>query len=103
MDSERRKTNRGILLTEVQYEGAGIRAETRISDINLSGVFIDALSPLPVGAALKVSFTLPGGQRIATEGVVVHSQPSIGMGVEFTSLKPDDAKLIQDAIDAHHQ
>lgn len=101
MDDERRQSKRGTLFTEVQYEGAGIRAETRISDINLSGVFIDALSPLPVGATVKLIFTLPGGQRVATEGVVVHSQPSIGMGVTFTSLNEEDARLIQETIDAH--
>ena len=101
MDNERRHSKRGVLITEVSYEGAGIRAETRISDINLSGVFIDALSPLPEGAAVKLSFTLPGGQRIATDGVVVHSQPRIGMGVAFTDLKPEDAMLIQQALDAH--
>jgi hypothetical protein len=101
MDNDRRQSTRGTLYTEVQYEGAGIRAETRISDINLSGVFIDALSPLPVGAVLNLSFTLPGGQRVATDGVVVHSQPRIGMGVAFTSLKPEDAKLIQEALEAH--
>jgi uncharacterized protein (TIGR02266 family) len=101
MDNDRRQSTRGNLFTEVQYEGAGVRAETRISDINLSGVFIDALSPLPVGAAVRLSFTLPGGQRVAAEGLVVHSQPRIGMGVSFTSLKPEDAKLIQEALDAH--
>lgn len=101
MDNERRHSKRGELLTEVRYEGAGIRAETRISDISLSGVFIDALSPLPEGVALKLVFTLPGGQRVATEGIVVHSQPRIGMGVAFTNLSPEDAKRIQDAIDSH--
>jgi hypothetical protein len=101
MDIERRQSNRGQLLTEVEYEGAGVRAQTRISDINLSGVFIDALTPLPVGATIKLMFTLPGGHRVATEGVVVHSQARIGMGVAFTNLKPDDAQLIQAAIDAH--
>jgi len=40
------QARRGTLFTEVKYEGPGIRAETRISDISLSGVFIDALSPL---------------------------------------------------------
>ncbi len=101
MDNERRHSTRGDLFTEVQYEGVGIHAETRISDINLSGVFIDALSPLPVGAVLKLFFTLPGGQRVTTEGIVVHCQPGIGMGVEFTGLKPEDAILIQETIDAH--
>lgn len=100
MDSERRQSKRRDLFTEVEYEGGGIRAETRISDISLSGVFIDALSPLPVGATLKVTFTLPGGQRVVTEGVVVHSQPRIGMGVSFTSLKPEDTQHIQEALDA---
>jgi hypothetical protein len=101
MDSDRRQSMRGTLFTEVQYEGAGINAQTRISDLNLSGVFIDAMSPLPVGASLKLIFTLPGGERVATEGVVRHSQPGIGMGVEFTGLRPEDAKLIQQTIDAH--
>ena len=101
MDNERRRSTREVLFTEVSYEGAGIRAETRISDINLSGVFIDALSPLPEGAAVKLAFTLPGGQRIAIEGVVVQSQPRIGMGVAFTNLTPDEAKLIQEAVNAY--
>lgn len=101
MDDDRRQSTRGNLFTEVHYEGAGVRAETRISDINLSGVFIDALSPLPVGAAVRLSFTLPGGQRVSVEGVVVHSQPRIGMGVSFTGLKPEDAKLIQQVLDTH--
>jgi len=101
MESDRRQSKRAALLTEVQYEGAGIRAETRLSDISLSGVFIDALSPLPEGVALRMVFTLPGGQRVAADGVVVHSQPRIGMGVRFTNLTQEDAKLIQEAIDAH--
>jgi hypothetical protein len=54
-----------------------------------------------VGAPVKLSFVLPGGQRVATEGVVVHSQPLIGMGVAFISLKPEDATLIQAAIETH--
>jgi len=101
MENDRRQSKRGTLFTEVQYEGAGVRAETRISDISLSGVFIDALTPLPEGVTLSLVFTLPGGLRVATDGVVVQSQPRIGMGVAFTNLKPEDAKLIQEAIEAH--
>ncbi len=101
MNDERRQSTRGTLYTEVQYEGAGIHAETRISDINLSGVFVDAMSPVPVGAAVNLSFVLPGGQRVATEGVVIHSQPGIGMGVTFTSLSEENAKLIRETIDGN--
>ena len=101
MDRDRRQSNRGALRTEVEYEGGGIRAETRISDINLSGVFIDVLSPLPVGAELKLRFTLSGGHLVSTDGAVVHSQPGIGMGVAFTNLTREDARRIQASIDSN--
>jgi hypothetical protein len=86
-------------MTEVQYEGAGIRAETRISDISLSGVYIDTMSPLPVGARLRLRFVLTKGASISVEGAVVHSEPGIGMGIAFTSLEPEDAKLIEAELD----
>lgn len=83
-----------MLLLEVRYEGAGVRAETRISDISETGVFVDAITPLPVGAMLKLIFTLPSGNRIEVDGRVAHSQPRIGMGIEFVDLKPEDARSI---------
>lgn len=95
---EKRRTDRATLLLEVKYEGAGVRAQTRISDISETGVFVDAMSPLPVGANLKLTFTLPSGRIIEAEGRVAHSQPRIGMGIEFTSLKPADAKAISEIV-----
>lgn len=85
-------------MLEVKYEGAGVRAETRISDISNVGVFIDAMTPLPVGAVLDLTFTLPNGRFIEVEGRVAHSQPRIGMGVEFINLKPEDARIISEIL-----
>jgi uncharacterized protein (TIGR02266 family) len=98
MDKEHRRAWRSSLVLEVKYEGAGVRAETRISDISATGVYIDTLSPPPVGSVLKLSFTLPDGHAVEAEGVVVHSQPRIGMGIEFTTLSPEDARHIRDHI-----
>ncbi len=94
--TEKRQAGRAPLLIEVKYEGAGVRAETRISDISETGVFIDAVTPIPVGAMLKLTFTLPNGRVIEVEGRVAHSQPRIGMGVEFINLKPEDAQSISE-------
>ena len=52
------------------------------------------MTPIPVGALLRLTFTLPSGRLIEVEGRVAHSQPRIGMGVEFTNLKPEDALYI---------
>jgi uncharacterized protein (TIGR02266 family) len=86
------------MLLEVKYEGAGMRANTRISDISATGVFIDSMTPLPVGSHLKLSFTLPNGHRIEAEGLVTQCQPRIGMGVEFTEIKPEDRDHIREII-----
>ena len=92
--TEKRHTERATLLLEVKFEGAGVRAETRISDISETGVFIDAMTPVPTGAVLKLTFTLPDGSFIEVDGRVAHSQPRIGMGIEFVNLKPEDALSI---------
>lgn len=94
--TEKRQTGRATLILEVKYEGPGVRAETRISDISETGVFIDAMTPIPLGAVLKLTFTLPNGHLIEVDGRVAHSQPRIGMGVEFINLKPEDAQSISE-------
>jgi PilZ domain len=98
MDNERRHSPRKMLLIEVRYEGAGVRAETRICDISDSGVFIEVLSPLSVGEKINLWFTLPDGYPIEAEGVVTQSQPTIGMGVAFTNLNQGDADRIRKFI-----
>jgi hypothetical protein len=95
---DKRQAGRSTLLLEVKYEGPGVRAETRISDISETGVFIDAMTPVPVGALLKLTFTLPNGIFVEVDGRVVHSQPRIGMGIEFINLRPEVARSIS-AID----
>src|SRR5262245_25075919 len=46
LDNDKRRASRSGLLIEVKYEGAGVRAQTRISDISLTGVFVETLTPL---------------------------------------------------------
>jgi PilZ domain len=96
--TDNRNAERAALLIEVKYEGAGVRAYTRISDISETGIFVDSISPLPVGASLKLTFTLPNGHVVEVEGRVAQCQPGIGMGIEFSSLKPGDAAAISEVV-----
>jgi hypothetical protein len=99
-DKEQRRAWRSELLLDVTYEGAGVRTETRISDISVTGVYIETLARVPVGSNLNLSFTLPDGYVINTAGVVVHCQPQSGIGVEFTSINREDAHHIRRFIRA---
>jgi uncharacterized protein (TIGR02266 family) len=92
--ADKRRASRSGLLVEVRYEGAGVRAQTRISDISQTGVFVETISPQPVGSKVSLFFSLPGGHSVQAEGVVRQVQPGIGMGIEFVDLKSEDAEYI---------
>ncbi|HVG20770.1 MAG TPA: PilZ domain-containing protein [Blastocatellia bacterium] len=98
MDDERRQAKRAPLLIEVRYEGGGRRGQSRISDISATGVYIDTMNPLPDGSQAKLDFTLPGGYRVEAEGVVVRSEPSIGMAIRFKQINPQDQQRIADLV-----
>jgi uncharacterized protein (TIGR02266 family) len=98
MDEEKRRAWRSTIILEVKYEGAGVRAETRISDLSATGVFVDTMSPPPVGSHLRLSFRLPDGHLIEAEGVVAQAQPGIGMGIDYTKINPEDVRRIRQII-----
>lgn len=98
MGRERRRSERVAYLAEVKCEGQAAAYSCRISDISTTGVFIDTISPLPVGSFLNFAFTLAEGVRVVAEGKVMHSQFGIGMGVEFTALSPESQRALNDLV-----
>jgi len=98
MNDDKRKTQRRPLLVEVRYEGAGMRGETRISDMSATGVYVDVMNPLPAGVSLTLNFALPDGHEVYAQGVVVRSESRIGMAVMFTRIKPEDQQRIAELV-----
>jgi hypothetical protein len=98
MTDDNRKTPRRALLVEVRYEGGGIRAQSRISDMSATGIYVDVMNPLPAGVSLHMDFTLPDGHEIHAQGVVVRSESRIGMAVMFIRIKPEDQQRIAEIV-----
>jgi hypothetical protein len=98
--SERRRAWRAELALDVWYESAGVRGETRISDLSVRGAFIEALTPMPVGTIFHLIFALPDGSVIETQATVAHSRPGSGMGVRFDSLTLEQINTIRQFIHA---
>jgi len=82
MDVERLRRKREIFFTEAVIEGSG-SADKGVTDVGLDGVFIDTINPLPVGTILRLRFGLGRQQFLTTQGIVVQSMPSVGMGIQF--------------------
>jgi hypothetical protein len=70
-------------------EGTG-----RVRDLSLEGVFILDEDPLPVGE--KVKFMLRQGiGEISLEGVVMRSEPSLGMAIQFTNVSREATRQLK--------
>lgn len=97
---ERRRLHRVELEVDI-----GVHSETNFyagfsGDVSEGGIFIATYKPLPVGTHTTVSFVLPGGHHVITEGVVSWVREATwdltpGMGVTFTRLADYDRQMIQ--------
>jgi hypothetical protein len=77
----------------VAWQGDNIKQSvSRVSDLNLGGLFISAPDPAPLGTVLTLLLSVPEGEIRARS--TVRSVNAEGMGVEFTAItKADEARL----------
>lgn len=69
-------------------------------DVSEGGIFVATYKPLPVGTKTTVSFVMPGGHHVVTEGEVKWVREAAwdvtpGMGIVFTKLSDHDRHVIQ--------
>jgi PilZ domain-containing protein len=83
---ERIALRRGPL---VAWQGPGRREISRLATLGLGGVFIEAAEPASIGEGIKIVFRVAGGE-VSARAMVRNSHPGKGMGVEFTSMRPED-------------
>ncbi|HYE73389.1 MAG TPA: PilZ domain-containing protein [Blastocatellia bacterium] len=88
---ERRRAARQQLIVDLFYDGAegvGI-AQTR--DINAHGLYFNTLAIIPKGARLKLRVPVDPEREeyLVLDGIVVYSQPKVGVAVEFESVSAE--------------
>jgi hypothetical protein len=101
MEQERRRAPRFpfIASAEVLAENTGSRISTRISDLSISGCYVDTINPLPDGTLVQV--------RIITEthtfeapATVVFSHTHLGMGLAFREVQANSQDVLQSWLPA---
>jgi PilZ domain len=92
---ERRRDPRYQLVAEARVTEIGSSAESRvrISDLSVSGCYLDSFSPLPNGTDIVVKICRDNG-IFETNGKVVFVHPGMGMGVHFTDTKPAQQAIL---------
>jgi hypothetical protein len=95
-DSEKRGAKRIPFPCEVECTGAGDNSlNPRISDLSVTGAFIDSMVEVPAGTRMNIRFKLPDGTALALAAEVVHSMPHFGMGVRFMGLNPEQRSALE--------
>ena len=105
MDSgrDRRTAKRVSYPCEVECDGSGIsHLATRISDLSITGAFIDCRTSFPVGSTLTLRFTVRSYHIIA-DAEVRYCMPQIGMGVRFLNLKPEYLDAITSVVEENER
>jgi len=95
---ERRRFGRHQCRVEVQVSTQGPYGEVlvsgKITDISLSGCYVEMLSPLPSDTPIELAFTADH-TAMHLSGKVCSSQEGFGMGVAFTSMTPEDFEALR--------
>ena len=105
---EARSEPRISLSLRVKYTTPeGHQFESRAGGIGGGGLFIESLSPLPVGTKLSLEFSLPEqpSEWLPAKGLVAWVCPkadqytfSPGMGVRFTEINPDIRNRVLEVV-----
>jgi uncharacterized protein (TIGR02266 family) len=110
---ESRTEPRVNLAFKVKYKTPeGHQFESRAGGIGGGGLFIESLTPLPVGTKLTMEFSLPEkpNEWLPAKGLVAWVCPkadqytfSPGMGVRFTDIAPEIRNRVVELVRAIHQ
>jgi PilZ domain len=83
-----------VEVTDVQ---SGIQIRERTRELALFGCRVDTLKHFPKGTSVKIKVIHEGGEMVAL-GRVVYARPDIGMGIAFTSVAPEDERILEEWI-----
>jgi PilZ domain-containing protein len=99
-DSDKRASKRVSYPCEVDCSGVGVGMSPlnpRISDLSITGAFVDSMVTLPRGTRIRLKFSLPS-LVVSCLGEVMHDMPQFGMGVRFLDLTPEQRVAIEEVV-----
>ncbi len=89
MNQERRRTPRYpfVAVAELIDAKSQTQLSTRVTELSLYGCYFDTINPFPAGTSILVKI-VSDLVFFEAAGLVIYSQPSLGMGVAFQKIHP---------------
>jgi hypothetical protein len=92
--SPRYACDRGV---QVWKQGEIVAIYGKLHNLSMTGCYIESPQPFPVGTAVRIAMSL-FGMQVRAQGVVRSSFPAKGIGVQFTSVRPEDITLLNSVL-----
>ena len=96
---ERRRDERVPLPLEVKWETDSGEYKSRISDLSLSGCYIQSIAQVTVGERIHFQIETPTGRWFPLSGVVMYHHPQIGFGVHFATVTDRVRNVLAELIE----
>jgi len=98
MAAERRQHTRLAYPLEGSWRGASGATRCRISDISVTGCFIQSLAAPAIGEHTTISVEFGPDDTVAITGRVAYTERGMGFGVEFIDVDAATTAAIERAI-----
>lgn len=96
MGEERRRTPRYpfIATAEVIEASSQASTSTKVSELSLHGCYLDMPNALPKDTQIKIKI-YSEGKFFESGGVIIYSQPNVGVGVTFREIRPQFLSVLK--------
>jgi hypothetical protein len=64
-----------------------------VKDLSLFGCDVNTLKPFPKGTRVRIKLS-HGGADVVALGTVIYGRVELGMGIMFTSVEPEDQRIL---------
>ena len=89
------------LLTEYSAVDSEAATRARCTDISRGGCYVETAQPLPVSTRLRVQLS-NGTIHFHSDAEVRSTHPSLGMGIRFTEMSPEDRESLNGLLSTLH-
>lgn len=101
MTSDKRQCERVSVSIGIVLDFSSGTREARVSDLSLSGCFVDSIAKVSAGEILSFQITLSPEKILKLSGEVVYVYPNVGFGLRFVHLTGEDSASLEEIFVVH--
>jgi hypothetical protein len=92
--SEKRGSDRKKLIIDVAFNGGDATGIANTRDIGVGGLYMVTNARLETGTLIFMRMTVDG-RDLAISGIVVYTDPGLGVGVRFHNLSDETLEILK--------